>query len=961
MITPPTGAEPPRSRLTSDAGVLPLDGTWRFAWSPTADTGADPADAGTSWQEIPVPANWQLHGYGEPAYTNVRFPFPIDPPRVPRQNPTGEYRRIVRRPQEWDGGRVLLRFDGVDSWFEVWLNGSPVGRSSGSRLTVEFDITDRLTGGDDVLAVRVHQWSFASYVEDQDQWWLSGIFRSVALLHRPAGGIDDVHVVAGYDHATGAGVLRVEARSDAAVTWELPELDRRGGAGEEVRIDAVRPWSAEQPHRYRLTVSTAAETVTLDVGFRTVHIEGDRLMLNGRPLTFRGVNRHDIDAHTGRAVSRAAMERDISQMKQHHINAVRTSHYPADPWFLELCDRYGLYVIAECDIETHGFSLVDWRGNPSDDPAWADVYLDRMRRTVERDKNLACVVMWSLGNEAGWGRNLAANAEWTRERDPSRPIHYEADHECESVDVYSRMYPVYDELDAIGRHDEPRLADPARDEHRRGLPMIMCEYGHAMGNGPGGLSDYEAIIDAYPRLAGGFIWEWVDHALYRDGSYLYGGDFGEPVHDGSFVVDGLVFPDRTPSPGLTELAAVINPVRLRVDADELVVENRWSFSDTSHVTFEWSLTVDGDEVASGPVEVPAVEPLSVARVPLPKTALDAGRVSTAGSQPAVHTGDRWLTVTATFGDERIPARAQARRGAPDALAVGRGSYGALGFGAASSGVRVAGRGPTDAASMRREAPRAVSVDGFEPARSPKRLGPFEVASFGLDAWRAPTENDRFAGRGATISMEQRWRAAGLDLLSGHLLERGKVRYGSPGLDSGFDLAYSWAARGDDLRLEVDITRRGEWRLPLPRLGIVIALRTPDPGAVGFEWLGLGPGESYPDSRAAAWHGRHRMTVREAQTSYVIPQENGNRSEVSWINLSGLRIEGDQTFDVAVRPWSTAQLEQARHASELAEEDLLYVHLAAGVTGLGSASCGPPVRPSAMFETAHTHLGFTFRA
>ena len=906
IITPPERAEPPRSRLDSDAGVLPLNGTWRFAWSPTADTGKEPGDPGDSWQEIPVPANWQIHGYGAPAYTNVRFPFPIDPPRVPQQNPTGEYRRIVRRPGDWNGGRVLLRFDGVDSWFEVWLNGESVGRSSGSRLTVEFDVTDRLTGGDDVLAVRVHQWSFGSYVEDQDQWWLSGIFRSVALLHRPRGGIDDVHVVADYDHRTGEGVLRVSARGDAPVSWELPALDRRGHVGQEMRIPHVRPWSAEQPQRYRLVVSTATERVTLDIGFRTVSVDGDRLMLNGKPLTFRGVNRHDIDARTGRAVSREVMERDIELMKNHHINAVRTSHYPADPWFLELCDRYGLYVIAECDIETHGFLLAGWRGNPSGDPRWAEVYLDRMRRMVERDKNLACVVMWSLGNEAGWGRNLAANARWTAARDPSRPIHYEADAECESVDVYSRMYPVYEELDAIGRHDEPRLPDPARDRRRRGLPMLMCEYGHAMGNGPGGLADYEAIIDAYPRLAGGFIWEWVDHALYRDDSYLYGGDFGETVHDGSFVVDGLVFPDRTPSPGLIELAAVINPVRLRLDRDELIVENRWSFTSTSDVSFSWSLTADGDVAGSGPLEVPEAGPLSAVRVPLPPV-------------PSVP-GESWLTVTATYDDGRVPSRTQQRRGSRP----------------------------------------AVAVAAFEPARSPKRLGPFEVASFGLDAWRAPTENDRFVGRGGKKSMEQQWREAGLDLLSGHLLERGLVRYGSPGLDSGFDLAYRWTGAGDDFHLEVDISRRGEWRLPLPRLGIVIALRTPDPGAVGFEWLGLGPGESYPDSRAAAWHGRHRMTVREAQTPYVVPQENGNRSSVSWVRLSGLRIDGDQPFDVAVRPWSTARLDQARHASELVEEDLLYVHLAAGVTGLGSATSGPPVRPSAVFEAASVHLGFTFR-
>ncbi|WP_249998738.1 glycoside hydrolase family 2 TIM barrel-domain containing protein [Actinoplanes sp. M2I2] len=881
IIEPPVGALAPRARLRTTAGVLPLDGLWRFAWSPTAETGRDPADPGTSWDQLPVPGHWQLHGYGEPAYTNVRYPFPIDPPYVPSANPTGEYRRIVRRPPDWSGGRVLLRFDGVDSWFQVWLNGVPVGRSSGSRLTVEFDVTEHLSGGDDVLAVRVHQWSFASYVEDQDQWWLSGIFRSVALLHRPDGGIDDLWVVAGGD-----GTLRVTA--PVPVRWELD------GAS----LDDVRPWSAEQPHLYRLLVSTDTETVSLDVGFRTVRVEGDRLLLNDAPLVFRGVNRHDIDARTGRAVSRARMEHDVALMKQHNINAVRTSHYPPDPYLLELCDRHGLYVIEECDLETHGFSQVGWRGNPSGDPAWADVYLDRMRRMVERDKNAPSVVLWSLGNEAGWGANLAANAAWAARRDPTRPIHYEADEECESVDVYSRMYPGYDQLEAIGRGAEPALADPDRDRRRRGLPMIMCEYGHAMGNGPGGLADYEAVIDAYPRLAGGFIWEWADHGLLRDGGYRYGGDFGETVHDGSFVIDGLVFPDRTPSPGLTELAAIITPVRLRFEGDELVVENRWSFTTTEDVVF----TSPG-----GVVDVPVAGPLSTVRLPAPAT-----------------------TVTATL-DGRVLSRAQRRPGRP-----------------APPPARTTGR----------------------PVR-PRQLGPFPISSLTLDAWRAPTENDRFPGWDGKVSMEKQWRAAGLDRLVERIVEeddngvawRRRARYLPAGLDSGFEVEYSWSAHGEATRLEVGIERLGEWRLPLPRLGIALALRAPDPGAVRFEWLGLGPGESYPDSRAAAWPGRHSLTVLEAQTPYVVPQENGNRSEVSRVTLStsgaALRIDGDDPFEVAVRPWSTTRLEQARHADELVPGDVLWVHLAAGVTGLGSASCGPAVRPWAQYRTARADLAFTF--
>ncbi|MCO8269388.1 beta-galactosidase [Actinoplanes sp. TRM 88003] len=914
IVEPPVGALPPRARLNSTAGVLSLDGTWQFAWSPTAETGKDPADPGRTWDTLPVPSHWQLHGYGSPAYTNVRFPFPIDPPYVPQDNPTGEYRRIVRRPADWRGGRVLLRFDGVDSWFQVWVNGAPVGRASGSRLTVEFDVTAHLTGGDDVLAVRVHQWSFGSYVEDQDQWWLSGIFRSVALLHRPEGGIDDLYVVAGGD-----GSLSVTAPVPVRFT----------------RPDDVQPWSAEKPALYRLLVSTDAETVSLDVGFRTVTVDGDRLLLNGKPLVFRGVNRHDIDARTGRAVSRARMEHDVALMKEHNINAVRTSHYPPDPYFLSLCDRYGLYVIDECDIETHGFGLVGWRGNPSDDPAWGPVYLDRMRRMVERDKNAPSVVMWSLGNEAGWGRNLATNAAWTSSRDATRPIHYEADEECESVSVYSRMYPTYDKLEAIGRGAEPALADPERDRRRRGLPMIMCEYGHAMGNGPGGLADYEAIIDAYPRLAGGFIWEWADHALLSDGSYRYGGDFGELVHDGSFVVDGLLFPDRTPSPGLTELAAIITPVRLRFDGDDLLIENRWSFTTTAEVVFA--------SAAGEVLDVPPIEPLTSYRLsdaPPSVTATLGGKVlARAQRPPALGAPAR----SGASGRERLggvvisqPSREQhGDAGVDDA---GREPFGDAGIDAGGRGGAAAGR----------SIPR------------PDRLGPFPLASVALDAWRAPTENDRFPGWDGKVSMEEQWRAAGLDRL---IAAPARGRYQPAGLDSGFEIDYRWSIRDDGLRLDVDIERLGEWRLSLPRLGIALALRTPDPSSVVFSWLGLGPGESYPDSRAGVWFGEHSMTVGEAQTPYVVPQENGNRSEVSRMSLAApagtLHIAGDSPFDVAVRPWSTAALESARHADELVEDDVLWVHLAAGVTGLGSASCGPAVRPSGQYRAARAQLGFVF--
>jgi beta-galactosidase len=958
LISPPVGASAARSRVATDAGELSLDGSWRFSWATTATPIPDSLSDGADWGAIPVPGHWQLNGFGSPAYTNVQYPFPIDPPRVPEQNPTGDYRTLFEVPSTWNGGRTLLRFDGVDSWFELWLNGEAVGSSSGSRLTVEFDVTDLLISGENLLAMRVHQWSFASYIEDQDQWWLSGIFRSVALLHRPEGGVDDVFAHADFDHATGRGILRVEAESSLPIVVTVPELGITAAPGVAIDSGAVEPWSAETPRLYEVVVSTASETVTLEVGFRRVEVVGVELHVNGRPITFRGVNRHDFDPRTGRAVSRQAMESDVVLMKQHNVNALRTSHYPPDPYLLELCDRYGLYVVEECDIETHGFSLVDWRGNPSDDPQWAAVYLDRMRRMVERDKNHASVVMWSLGNEAGWGRNLAANARWTKEFDPSRPLHYEQDVECEGVDVYSRMYATYEELEAIGEQREPRLENPVADARRRSMPMMQCEFAHAMGNGPGGLADYEAIFDAHPRLIGGFVWEWFDHGLEvrtEDGriGYAYGGDFGEPRHDGSFVVDGLLLPDRTPSPGLTEYAAVIAPVRFELGTDAVTVENRLSFSTTDAFAFTWSVEADGIEVNGGRLPVPVVEPLASTVVVFPSAVGEAITASPAGTEVI-------LTVRAVTAVDAAWAPA----GHPVA-----------------SGQSIL-RQPV-AAPRAAAAAVAANDDGFDIAgasfdRAGRliRLAETEVVVAALDAWRAPTENDRYEGLGGEQTMESLWREDGLDRLverinsvevesdgdGGETLAV-RSRVAGSATDVGFDVLYRWSDRNGRLSLELEVERSGEWRHPLPRLGLTIGLRQERPGSVPVTWYGQGPTESYPDSRTAALVSRHSGSVRELQTNYVVPQENGCRGETRWaelgISTGALRIAGTQHFDLAIRPWSVRELELANHATELVEGSVLWVHLDAGTNGLGSAACGPGVREEDRLVMATASLGLDF--
>ena len=620
------GAGPPRAWPASDAQALDLSGSWRFRLSPRADADdafADPGFDDAGWATLPVPSHWQLHGYGAPAYTNVVYPFPVDPPHVPTDNPTGDYRVGFRLPGDWAAERTVLRFEGVDSAFRVWLNGRELGGSTGSRLPAEFDATAALAppGGDNLLAVRVRQWSAASYLEDQDMWWLSGIFREVRLLARPAGAIDDWFVHAGYDHETGAGTLRVEASVPARLT--VPELGVDVAAGDTARLPAVEPWSAESPRLYDGQLASAGERVALRIGFRTVAVLDGLLTVNGRRVLFRGANRHEFHPDLGRAVGEDVMLADVLLMKRHNLNAVRTSHYPPHPRFLELCDRYGLYVIDECDLETHGFERVGWRGNPADDPRWRDALVDRMRRMVERDKNRPSVVMWSLGNESGTGANLAAMAAWARQRDPSRPLHYEGDRSCADVDVYSRMYPTHAEVDRIGRREEAPLDDPGLDARRRAMPFILCEYAHAMGNGPGGLWEYQDLFERHPRCQGGFVWEWIDHGLRAhtgDGAefFAYGGDFGEPVHDGNFVADGLLFPDRTPSPGLAELKKVVEPVRITADpAGGIRVANLHDVRDLSHLAFEWQLEEEGLPVASGPLEVPALAPGSAATVDLP--------------------------------------------------------------------------------------------------------------------------------------------------------------------------------------------------------------------------------------------------------------------------------------------------------------------------------------------------------
>ncbi|MGW7049149.1 glycoside hydrolase family 2 TIM barrel-domain containing protein [Streptomyces avermitilis] len=951
-----------RSWLHSDAPSRPLNGLWRFRLSETAPVAEDFATEGfddSGWDSIPVPSHWVLQGdgaYGRPIYTNVQFPFPIDPPHVPDENPTGDYRRHFDVPADWsEAERVVLRFDGVESLFKLWVNGDEIGSASGSRLAHEFDVTSSVRPGDNVVAVRVHQWSAAGYLEDQDQWWLPGIFRDVTLIARPAGGVEDVWLRTGFEE--GHGRIEPEVTADAAafpVTLRLPELgiERVWATAADVApldVDGVEPWSAEQPRLYDVTVSTAAESIAIRVGFRTVEIRGDQFLVNGRRVVFHGMNRHETHPERGRVFDEEHAREDLARMKRFNVNAIRTSHYPPHPRLLDLADELGFWVILECDLETHGFDKLDWVGNPSDDPTWREAYLDRIQRTVERDKNHPSIVIWSLGNEAGTGSNLAAMSAWVHARDAGRPVHYEGDHAGEYTDIYSRMYASVLETEQIGTDGSRALllnCTPAQGARQRTKPFLLCEYAHAMGNGPGALDQYEALVHEHARLHGGFVWEWRDHGIltttpHGTPYYAYGGDFGEVVHDGNFVMDGMLLSNDVPTPSLHEYKAVAQPVRFTFDGDEVSMTNLRHSADTSDLRFRWRVEHDGTLVDSGDMEVPVVAAGESARVPLPRI-------------PVSQDSETWLTLDAVLAagtawarDGHVIATAQldrsTRRPAPRVRprTDWRQSDGTLALGIAEfldgSLVRLAGRA---------------------------------VAGPRLELFRAPTDNDEGASDDieesdagiAGVSNAELWRRDGLDRLTTRRVsvERTAEALRTLSKVSAANSALSvmvesvWSLEGDELELRVEIEPSSGWLTVWPRIGMRFDL--PDGAAPvdGAEWFGLGPLESYPDSLRAARTGRFSSTVRDLSVDYARPQETGHRSQLRQLALTSAGTEVLRIVTLpdrhGRRPGFTLsrhtpqQIARAGHPFELPASTTSHLIVDAAQHGLGSRSCGPDVRP-----------------
>ncbi|MGI8457024.1 MAG: glycoside hydrolase family 2 TIM barrel-domain containing protein [Propionibacteriaceae bacterium] len=989
-VAPSEGTVSSRARFTTSLPSRSLNGSWRFRYATTVATALpgfeDPELDDHAWDELPVPSSWPLpgpgrHGYGAPAYTNVKFPFPVDPPHPPDANPVGDYRlRFDVADGFTDGAR--LRFDGIDNTGEVWLNGVRLGQTRGSRLVQEFDVTGVLRPGSNLLAVRVAQFSASSYLEDQDMWWLPGIFRDVTLLAHPAGSVEDLQIHAGYAD-DGTGTLRVELTRNTAeptgptgqtgqtaedTTVEIAELGVRGRPGETIMVGPVQGWTAETPRRYALVITSPTEVITEWVGFRTVGWDGT-ITVNGKPVMFRGVNRHEHDPDHGRAVPYERLRAELRLMKQHNVNAIRTSHYPPHPDLLELADELGFWVIDECDLETHGFLFAAWRDNPSADPVWAPAYLDRMRRTVERDKNRPCVIGWSLGNESHVGSNLEAMAHWTKERDPSRFVHYEGDWASTYVDVYSRMYAPHDEVAQIGNRSEPAATpsgplDETTDAHRRALPFIQCEFVHAMGNGPGGMTEYQDLFDAHERLNGGFVWEWVEHGIRAehrgsDGTvepyFAYGGDFGEVVHDGNFVCDGLVDADRRPRPALGDWKTVVAPVKMIIDEQWQTVTVRSGFdhADGDHLVLQWR--IDGPEgtVASGPVGPLSCPAGGSVTYDLPDETRD--------QRPE---GPSVLTVSAVVGVD-LPW-------APLGHEV---AWAQAPAGLAGSGTAEVPASSGTSAPERSDAGWTLGPGHFDAAGALVRLGGHAVEGPVLDLWRAPTDND--LGRDFTDQAcdADGWTAQGLDRLVTRLLDVAvdgdalvvTQRVGPAVTDAFVDVTWRWTSDGDALSVAATLQVGEHWGPTWARIGVQL---TVDGGWRDVGWAGYGPGQRYPDTGQGQRLGWWRSSVADLQEPYVRPQENGARVVTGALVLtdpdtgSWLTVRADDGFSFAARPWSTAALAAADHTYDLAPDGRLHLTLDHREHGIGTAACGPGVLPAYRLDPdalslADRSFGFTF--
>lgn len=973
-------------RKESSPFVLDLDGSWAFRYltDPAAldETVADPALDDSGWERAEVPGCWVMHGYDHPHYTNVQMPFAEMPPEVPAGNPTGVYRRAFTLPEAWAARRNVLHFDGAESCFLAFVNGQLVGGSKDSRGATEFDLTGIAHAGENQLTVVVIKWSDGTFLEDQDHWYLPGLSRSVYLYSTPQAhiadlfakstlkedlttGLLDLELFYGVPELKAADALEISAKlyaPDGSAAWEglvrSAKVEGMFGNGSDparlacrsvVELPDVAPWSAEAPNLYTLAVAITDESgrcvdaTSTRIGFRRYEVRRREFLVNGQPVRICGMNRHDHHDTLGKAVPYETMKLDLVTMKRFNVNAVRTCHYPNAPEFYDLCDELGFYVVDEANIEHHAF-YNDLCRNPQ----WTAAFADRAARLVERDKNHACVYAWSLGNESGLGANQAAMAGYIRFRDDSRLLHYEGAVSGQWVDcvpnraVTDFICPMYPSIEMLVRWSE---------NNRDDRPLVMCEFNHAMGNSNGSLKDYFEAFDRYPGLQGGFIWEWIDHGIRKetpDGRayWAYGGDFGDTPNDANFCTDGIVWPDRTPHPGLYEFKALAQPVGITLlDAASGRIElfNRRWFTGLDDLALDWVLEADGRRAGGGTEPVPATAPRSRTYLTLPVERPETmpGEKLVLRVSLKLKNACAWAEAghEVAFGAFELPALSVAKPLPAEPLPTGVKKL-------ADRAELLAG---VLTAQVNASGITAMSFGGAELLKRGPRL----------NLWRAATDND-----GIKLQLEESrtgWRKAlhvwtekGYDrfravpdefaALGGAVELRSMVS--CPGID-GIELEFTQLLRPLPAgAVEVLST----FVVPpefddLPRLGLTLEL---PPEFANVEYFGLGPQENYIDRDAAVWPGLFRTTVDEMYVPYIMPQENGNRTRVEFAAFrpgegAGLLVTAPGGMEFSASRYSVDQLWRAKHTCDLTPESVIYLNIDLRQRGVGTGSCGPDTR------------------
>lgn len=939
-----------------------LNGVWKFMfldapeYSPEGFFNSD-FDV-TKMDDITVPGNWQLQGYGKMHYSDLWYNFPINPPYVPTENPTGIYKRTFFVEESYRDKKIIIRFCGVDSAYHLWINGKEVGYSKVARNESEFDITDIIrVGEENDVTVRVYQWSDGTYLEDQDMWWESGIFRDVELIGVPKDGINDYKVIADLDDEYKNGIFKVEAflrtTKEVNVTFELVDagentvftktvVAKEGKACIDEVIADVNHWTAETPYLYKLFMTVEddgqiVEVIPQNVGFRNIRLNGETFLVNGVAIKFKGVNRHDYSPQNGRVVSREEIEKDIILMKQFNINAIRTSHYPNSYYLYDLCDEYGMYLIAETDLECHGFELTGDYKWITDDPSWELAYVSRMTRMIERDKNHPAIIFWSLGNESAFGCNFRKMTDVAHEMDPTRLVHYEGDFDVESADVYSTMYTW------IENPKKPYLMKDIIEKSKK--PHVHCEYCHAMGNGPGNLKDYQDLVYAHDKLQGGFVWEWFDHGIESfiesgEKYYRYGGDFGDDPSNKDFCIDGLIMPDRTPSPGLYEYKKVIEPITTTaVDIQKGIINllSRYDFANLDRFNLVYKVMEDDVILQTGFMAVPSIEARANKDITLPYD-LSAIKVKP-GAHYYVNISYQLREDTSYASSGHELATAQFELPLYKEGIVVR-PEGILNVEKEHTTLHVKGANFSLDFNLVNGNLMNIVRDGMQVLSKGPRL----------TLWRAPISNDmEIIDKLKKVYFLHLEHEVVMNIdyhMEGNIL---KVEVDT--INSTTNSAWHFKTKyvytvcpSGDILIDVEGTPSGRVDLApdmLPRIGVSMHL---DKSMEHVRYFGMGPGENYADSKEAAQMGLYANTVDGLFTNYVIPQENGNHMGCKWVSMTndrgmGLLASTEGDFNFSASWYEDKDLDDAKHTCDLVKRDYIVFNVDYKQNALGTNSCG----------------------